>query len=215
MTCVAVAYCTPDYGDYADRLQASADKHKVPLWLNRLPFDKPWGDAVCYKPKFIYECLEAAKRGIYGHGVEGILYTDADSEFKRHPPWGEVLDFDIAYHEFQRSSVHNVETLTGSMWFRNTDDVRNFVWAWHGATEGVRGVHREKTPEQDSLKKLLAMSSEFGLKIGQLESTWCWVYDDFPKLYGNMQPIIEHYQASRVMKKVKRGKWRGRDKAKA
>lgn len=209
MKILAISYCTPDYGDYGDRLAKSAQKHGVVLYINRMAFNCTWQEAVRKKPRQIWDALESIRAGLYGHDVGGILFTDADSEFKQPPPWKDVVPYDVAYHEFQRTPSHPVEALTGTMWFSSSVGARQFVASWCQETLNLSAKGKSQTPEQDTFKKTLANADDYGVEIGKLKPEWCWIYDDFVTRYGERAPIVEHYQASRKMKRVKRAREKG------
>jgi len=142
-----------------------------------------------WKPTFISQMMA---RWIE---YDGILYTDADSVFRRRPGWDSLKDADFAYHKFRRSQHHNEEILTGTLFLANTPFMAEFVGRW---IEETRNYAWSDTPEQDSLKKTLESSPE--PKVKDFGPEYCWIYDDFPPIYGKKDVVIEHFQASRTKK---------------
>lgn len=184
-----VAYFTAGaYAEEAARLRESLDELGMDYRLYPLAGNHTWSSAVGWKPNFIAECL-------YNLPAEyaGILYTDADSVFKRIPAW-EIFDpCDLAFHRFKRSPNHPLEYLTGTMYFKRTDAVIAFVDEWVKATPAYAGTF---TPEQDSLKAVFGKHKRELVYIDPGPEL-CWIWDDFPQIYGKRNPVVVHYQASR------------------
>lgn len=190
-----VSFFTEDYLEHALKLRDSGVKFQV-QGSCEMRSCANWKSAVMYKPHFIMEKLLIPTRY---EELDGILWTDADSAFKSKPDWSIFKDVDFACHVFKRSPHHNEEYLTGTMFFRRSPLVIDFVKAWGQRTKEFEYSH---TPEQAALKQTLVEDGWAGkLKVARLDPEWCWIHDDFPKIYGYRFPIIEHYQASRVKRR--------------
>lgn len=188
MNCKVICYYTNDfYQQKSVELTDTLDRFGVMYETKKVTGPETWQQAVSHKPQFILDCLLSS-------ACDGLLYTDADSKLLRAIPYGDLIG-DVAYVPFKRSLHHEEETLTGTLYFKNTMQVRSFVLQWIEATAKYQHTF---TPEQYSLKETIANSS---LLIQRLGPEWCWIFDDFKELFPNAQPTIwEHYQASREYK---------------
>lgn len=182
-----VAYWTNDYyyGKSID-LSHSLNRFGVTYEIKRVTGPETWAQAVSYKPRFILDCLLSSS-------CEYIGYTDADSRLLRAIPGGAISG-DVAYTPFKRSPHHEEEALTGTLFFKNTMEVRALVLQWAEATEKYQ---HSFTPEQHSLKEVMAHST---LDFQRLGPEWCFIFDDMREIYPDASPIFEHYQASREYK---------------
>ena len=106
------------YMQEAERLLDSCKKFQ--LNVNLVEFSKEflatWNEAVVYKPTFIHDQLRIWS------DYDGVLWTDADSEFASAPDWTfkdrpMFVHCDMAWHQFKRSTAHALENLTGTMFF--------------------------------------------------------------------------------------------------
>lgn len=154
-----------------------------------------WAEAVMYKPRFILTCLREMQ-------ADAVFYTDADSEFRKKPDWSIFKDVDVSWSQFKRGMHHPVEHLTGSMFFRNTPEVRSFVEDWAQETS-LPGYAARFTPEMDSLRVTWELKTATGpevwskrLRYLDLPSAWvCW--DERKEIDPSIDPVIWHRQASR------------------
>lgn len=146
--------------------------------------DASWAECVCAKPGYI---LERLRETFY----DGLIYTDADSKLLRPPPIVDLEGADIGLVFWQRHSDQPAEALTGTMYFRNSPAVLEFLSRWSEETQKRKASF---TPEQDAF---LAISEGSGLKIKPLPVEWCFIFDDMRAMYPDAKPIFEHYQASR------------------
>lgn len=182
-----VAFYTPSYADEIKALHATASELGLKVCETRIK-DLTWSRAVMYKPEFIWDQLMKLEEEF-----DGLLYTDADSRFRRVPDWDQFKGLDFSCHFFRRSPVCEPEMLTGTMYFGNGKNVLPFVASWALRTEQFASTD---TPEQRSLtvtwenwKDVLSFK-DFGPEL-------VWIFDDFIPLYPGRMPVIEHMQASR------------------
>lgn len=190
MTIGIIAYATSmPYVDMLRTLGRSVRDSGMPFKA-RIPtklWNCSWADAVCWKPQFILDEL-------CDTSLEGLVYTDADSKMLRRPPIEELAGVDIGLHFFHRTPASPPECLTGTLFFRRTPKVIEFVEAWASKTAQFRDSF---TPEQESLKDVLSWTHFNELKVKALAPEWCFIFDDMRAMYPKAQPIFEHYQASR------------------
>lgn len=192
-------YTNREYQREAVRLLDSLDRFGLYYEVKALHGVDGWLDSVLAKPRFILDCLRES-------AADAILYTDADSEFLAKPDWEVFKDANVSWHRFKRSDAHAQENLTGTMWFRNTPEVRSFVEDW--AAETLLPAYRNHfTPEQDSLRATFDLKTSGGqlwcqqLRFVPMPPTWCW-FDDCREVYGEQVPVVLHRQASRKHRKA-------------
>jgi hypothetical protein len=59
----------------------------------------------------------------------------------------------------------------------------------------------KKHPRTWDQKNLAAVLKEVEHNACYLPPEYCWIFDLSKKRYGNLKPVIEHYQASRKLKR--------------
>lgn len=189
------AFFTNDaYRREADQLLDSLDRFSLYYSIHRIDGRDGWTEAVLHKPRFILDSLRDTD-------ADAILYTDADSELLQKPDWSIFKDADVSWHQFRSSPIHAEENLTGTMFFRNTPDVRLFVEEWAKETE-LPAYRNHFTPEQQSLRVTFTLKPSAGdlwarrLRFVSMPPEWCW-FDTCREIYGEKNPIILHRQASR------------------
>ena len=120
-----------------------------------------------------------------------FLYIDADARFNTLPVIGQDwIDYDIGVHHFK-----GIELLSGTLYINPTERTKRVLVNWVDACK--LSVHRwdqrilADILRRDDITKVLLLAPEY-----------TWIFDLSKKYYGDLQPIITHYQASR---KYKRG----------
>ena len=115
-----------------------------------------------------------------------FLYVDADARFNSLPMMGvDWINYDIGVHYFK-----GVELLTGTIYINPTDRTKKLFNIWIGACK----LHRSRWDQRilvdvlrgDSITNVLSLAPEY-----------TWIFDLSKRYYGDLQPIITHYQASR------------------
>lgn len=186
-----VSYATPSYADEMLGLKATASE--LGLHVHDLAIhEMTWADAVCFKPNFIYDRV-ASLESCY----DGLLWTDADSRFRRMPDWDFFAGVDFSCHRFKRTPLCDPEFLSGTMYFGRGKNVLPFIADWISYT---RLFTKSDTPEQRSLK-IAFEKWDSRLSFIDIGPSMCWVFDDFVRIYPGMSPTVEHFQASRRMRK--------------
>ena len=84
--------------------------------------------------------------------------------------------------------------MTGTLFFRYSRETISLVRDWVQDTENWK---QSDTPEQDSLETLWKSGRYNSLDYVDPGPEWCWIFDDSQKIYGNKNPVVTHYQASR------------------
>jgi len=166
------------YAAEAERLRASLQRLGLPHRIDVLASRGSWDENIWLTPEYIRDMLDAT--------VGPVLYVDADAEFHAEP----VLDdgYDVQVHYLSRGD----ELLNGTLWLANNDRVRSMVDEW--LAEKPRGGW-----EQKALQRVLARRQD--LRVKRLGPEYCFIYDTSRALYPGVEPIIEHHQASRRLKR--------------
>ena len=126
---------------------------------------------------------------------KNIIWIDCDAELKRYPALFDELDCDVAAHEFRRGLYQPrhkdtpPELLSGTLFLRNNEKVREIVKKWiQECSENPR------VWDQKSLAKVL--HGEYT----RLPAAYCCIDKIMRKVQN---PVILHYQASRRVRKNK------------
>ena len=196
MSVRVVSFYSPDYVDCAMQLARSCDEFGIDREIDAVPIFPSWADGVSFKPQFIYQKLQSIPDG------SGMLWTDADSQFRSEPDWSIFNAIDFSACLFQWSPAHALEMLTGTVFFRKSPRVVDFVKRWMLATPTWRKANVD-TPEQLSLKETWErqLKDKHPLRFLDLPKEWVYIQPDFQDLYPKMVPRIEHLQASRRLKR--------------
>lgn len=142
-----------------------------------------WAGNCQQKVTILREALDVIK--------EPFLYVDADARFKSPPvlfqgAW--LRCYDIAVHYFK-----GTELLSGTIWINPTDHTRKLLDDWQESC-----VNHPKMWDQKVLAQLL--EDNHTIDIYKLPPEYTWIFDLSPKVYGKLDPVIEHYQVSRKYK---------------
>ena len=185
-------YTEGSYREYASVLMQSCFRYEVPYEVVLETKSTTWAEAVSYKPEFIRKMLHGIS------GWDGVLWTDADSEFASRPDFSVFSQCDMAWHRFSRTKESNPEWLTGTMWFRKIPAVLTFLSEWAKRMESPKYAE-VFTPEQAAFRDEWSDKPyDWSIRTMDLSPEWVWIHDDFPKIYGERKPVIVHKQASRM-----------------
>ena len=123
---------------------------------------------------------------------------DCDAEIREYPTLFDDIptDFDLAAHILDRSAWYGssdmgTELLSGTLFVRNTPNVRNLLDVW------IKRCETSTTWEQRILQSLI---SEFKIKIYELPIEYCYIKslpDGSPPKVKCEKPVIVHNQVSR------------------
>lgn len=186
-----VTFYTPGpYADHALALKQSANALGEDVELFRIEGLTSWHHAVCSKPLFILQQLQACQE-------DGVLWLDADARFRAKPDFSILENIDVAACLFQRNKNAPEEVLTGTLYFANNAHVKSFVEQWCINTRKWRSANQD-TPEQHSLKETL--NSDETIRFLDLPKSWVYIEPDFQELYPDLTPVISHLQASRTLR---------------
>ena len=174
------------YKDLAKRFVESLKKYKVLYCVEGVPNLNDWHRNTNHKPSFLLNMLEKFLD-------KNVVWIDCDAELLQYPSLFDSLDCDVAAHEFDRCLYQSrrknwpKELLSGTIFLRNNERVRDLVKKWRQECE--------KSPltwDQKSLEKVL--NGDYY----RLPASYCQIY----RLMRIVKdPVIVHYQASRQVRK--------------
>jgi len=145
-----------------------------------------WQENTRYKPKFILEMLNK-------YPEYSVVYTDADSEFLKYPMLFNLLEekqIDIAAYLLDHSKYKRQkppELLSGTIFFGNTAKSHQIVEQWRM----VCNMFPEMW-DQSALHRVI--QDDFY----HLPPEYCKIFDYMKDV---IDPIIVHYQASRIARR--------------
>lgn len=192
---IICAYFTESYIDEITQLHQSL----VDLKLNHFLFPHEdlgyWEKNTRAKPAFIKMCLEKFKN-------YNIAYTDADSIFRKEPELFSTIQEDIGvFKATDKSNYFTHDYLTGTIFFRNNENSKKFIYLW--IAEQKAGTLQVDQDSFDIAIKAIPELSAFSLPFSYVK-----VFDQ----QAGVEPIIEHFQASRKRVKLKNKVRRGRNR---
>lgn len=160
----------------------------LPHYVKKVPNLGDWQKNTHYKADFIYEMLTTSQKD--------IIFVDCDAKFLAYPAIFDVLECDLAAYIWKRSlraQNDRLELLSGTMYFANNLEVKEFVLKWRNE------LSKTKNWEQKVLFEVLKKEGR-SLKFVELPPQYCKIYDLHDKVPN---PIVEHYQKSRIWRKTR------------
>jgi hypothetical protein len=183
---VFVNYYTPGrgYEPHAERLVKSL--LRLGCVYDQEVLDDPggWLKAQACKPGFI-------QRKLKQHFPHPIIWVDADAIIRRRPTlfyqWadeGSGPDIGVHYKEGE-------ECLSGTVWLKQSGPTRDLLARWVAL--------QQRNPEEWDQRLLeQAINEDERLRVGRLPATYCQIFDS---MRDAGEPVIEHFQHSRQLKK--------------
>ncbi len=126
---------------------------------------------------------------------EPLLYVDADARFNadprpllpsEHPRPRSTPDLSV----FVRRDGDRGELLSGTLWLNTTVRCMEVLDAWVDAC-----AEDPDTWDQKVLQRVLFNTP--GLTLELLDPALCFIFDTMRMQYPGVEPVIEHFQASR------------------
>lgn len=160
-------------------LQALGLDYDIQGYYNR----GSWVANCAIKPEFIKAMLIA-------HPDQDLLYVDADAMIRKIPDFSAYEDDNIAVH-YLTHRTGTLELLSGTIYLRNCTDTRKLVQAWLD--------HQQSNPTVWDQKTLQQVVDTGDYRVGILPPEYTKIFDK--DMCPGVEPVIEHYQASRKYKK--------------
>lgn len=185
MSFIAVAYYTENtlYENEIKALKESCQDQGIHLHTKGYRDLGSWVKNCAIKPLFILEMLQK-------HPFHDILYLDADARVRKYPKLFDNFEGDIGVHFRKRQGGHQ-ELLSGTIFLKNNERVRELIRRW----AEIQQAHQKRW-DQRVLQDLL--KNYPGVAITDLPPTYTQIYDT---MRNAGEPVIEHFQASRRVKK--------------
>lgn len=180
-----VSYYTKDtgYEEEAKKLISSLEKFNLPYDVEAVDNFGSWQSNTSYKAMFCKKMLEKHRKP--------IVFVDADAIIQQDPIlFGALGDYDVAMHY-----KDGKELLSGTLYFNNTKLSRAVINEW------IKEVKKDESIwEQKNLAKSIEQveNNEPDFKLFNLPATYCQIFDSM-KDAG--EPVVEHFQASRKLKR--------------
>ncbi len=190
---IIISYYTSNYKEVAY-------KYLIPSVINlnhyivEVPNQGDWHKNTNYKPIFIKECLEKFK--------ENLVWIDSDAIINSNPIYFDQLDnssIDFAYHLLNWETHYGrltdkgkFEFLSGTLYFKNNEKIKILVDKWIELSKTI-------SPDQKSLEFAIKTYNNINTIILPREYCYIETLPDGNKPFLIVEnPIISHYQASRI-----------------
>lgn len=150
-----------------------------------------WHKNTYYKAQFVMRMMEK-------YPDRPIVFVDADAKMRCNPVLFNNFDCDFACH-----FLHGKELLSGTLYLGNTKGSRFIVRKWIEENKLYPTTHMPQ-------KNLRAVFNKHKDKIKwkELPVEYCMIFDSYFRNKAN--PVIEHFQLSRVHKNSKGKKYKYR-----
>lgn len=191
MSWLIVGYYTDSYKSYVDTLKQSCEEHACPCYFEHIQDQGGWYKNTQYKPTFLMSMLDKFP------DIDAFIYIDVDAVIKRFPILFDRLENypDIQFaahildHTKYRRKNHPPELLSGTLYMKNTQYVREVLERWQEACSSDSQIW-----DQRALALVLSENQYFNLP-----EEYCTIFDYMCTVQN---PVIVHYQASRKHKKI-------------
>lgn len=150
-----------------------------------------WQANTRFKAKFMEDMLNK-------HTDKNLLYVDTDAIIHSKPKLFQNYRCDIAVR-WQDFRWRKNECLSGTIYMANNKNTRELCKRWQSinTNEGPTA----KSFEQWNLGTVIQdMRNEGKIKDKNLPPEYTFIFDSMRKMYPNIKPIIEHFQASRKLR---------------
>lgn len=190
---VFVAYYTFNTPYEAEAVKLKESLKKLDLLYDIVPVPSVgnWQDNTRYKAKFLQQML-------LKHKGKNLVYIDVDAIVHSIPIHFKdyTCDIGIRYQDFR---WRKNECLSGTIYMSNTAMMRELCKIWEG--ENIAEGPNAKTFEQWNLGKAIEDMRNKGLiKDGNLPPEYTMIFDSMREMYPTVDPVIEHFQASRKLR---------------
>jgi hypothetical protein len=176
MSPLFVSYFTPAYRHEAAQLTDTLDRFGLMHCVQAVADRGTWELNCAMKPAFIRRMMISTDKP--------IVWIDADGRVVQAPKLFDTLDCDMACH-FR----HDVELLSGTMFFNNTASASDLLVAWAKECEANPGEWDQRT-----LHRVIEAGS---WNVTKLPASYTAIFDD-PKMMEDA--VIVHGQASRRLR---------------
>ncbi len=178
-----ISFYTPLYDKIKDRLVSSCHAFDLPFVIERHEDQGSWEANCCYKAAFILDKLLERK--------EPVLWVDADAEIVNALPRSFEGDFGTIINT-HLDSLHPSQVISGVVYAAYTENSVRILKKWIAWCEAFDGKEWDQVALREAIK---------GEEVFSLPKSYYAVFDKKQV----EPPVIVHYQASRMTKKIQRG----------
>jgi len=171
-----ISYYTYKYKNEASKLRQSLETLGLNYHVAGIEDQGSWDANTHYKPIFIKQQIQ---------NQSAVVWLDADCMVLQEPKLFFQIDCDVAFHRFKGK-----ELLSGTVFFKNTVKTVELLDRWIE-------INKENPEIFDQKNLDTAIKSISDISIIELPPEYCFIFDLSKDYYPMVNPIIEHYQASR------------------
>jgi hypothetical protein len=184
---VVCAFYTPNYLVEVLSLKASLDALGINYFLKRYDRLASWEANTRLKPVFVDHCMSRFPK-------HDVLYLDADAVVRQLPVFFDTVTSDVCLllNPVKAAGINYIRIAAGTLLVRNTDGGRRFARAWRDEAGTAPALSLDEDLIYMALPKLA------GVSFTALPQSYTKIFDG-----PGVNPIIEHFQASR-----RQFKWR-------
>lgn len=152
-----------------------------------------WLDNIRYKPYFI-------KKMLLKYPDNPIVWVDCDAEIKDYPVFFDNIKQSFSAYFRSRKNrstkANEEEMLSGTLYFKNNKKTMSLIDLWISET-----TKNSTEWDQRTLRKAF---DKWDGSYHRMDSSYCCIFDGWERK-GGVIPVIEHFQASR---EIRRQQWR-------
>ncbi len=184
-----VSFYTPDYRESANKLIHSLAEFNVSFDIQPVEDKGSWQLNCEHKPVFIKEMVEKY------FGDNKIVWIDADAIVRQQPDLFSEIEEDMAFCWYRKKNSKALELLSGTMMFRANNKCLLVLDAWIESCKVTNDI------EQRALQNII---HDMDITTYNLPYSYVRIYDLLEEGNEYVKPVIEHFQASREIRRKKR-----------
>jgi len=181
------------------KLKTSIEKFGYEYYIEGIKNQGSWDANTKYKSQLLLNSMDK------NSDTELFMYVDADGIIQREIPLEDITgDISVHYKIRGRNGKWHKKKptmLSGTIFYKNNNIVKKLFQIWDKQNRRtvvkVKGAYVPHICDQRNLQNTIKNNKSPELKIQKLGPEYCKIFDimAFCK-----DPIIEHFQASRVLK---------------
>jgi hypothetical protein len=181
-----INYYTPKYTEAAMLLQEDAVTFNLDLISDPLEDFRDWQQATRFKAAFI--------GGYIRNLNDDVCWIDADARIRKNPTL--LTELSSANYDIAAVYFKDTELLSGTLWVANTPAANEVVQEW--IKYNIDGT-KSKPIEQRNLQ--FAIERNKDCRVLRLPPEYAFIFDLSKSYYPGLEPVIEHMQLSRKIRK--------------
>ena len=185
---IACGFYTPNYLEQILSLKKSLEELGINHYFKRYERAATWEATTRIKPVFVNHCIEK-------FADKDVLYLDADAVVRRPLTFfeGQQSDISILFHPTKVGNTPYLRIAAGTVFIKNSEGGRKFARLWKDAEKYAKPL----TLDEDMI--YMAFGEMAGVSIAVLPPSYSKIFDK-----PGVEPVIEHFQASRGQFKWRR-----------